>query len=46
MLGTTAAGDVYTFAEYEAMFRNAGFASSEAHSLQKSPETVIVSRKP
>jgi 2-polyprenyl-3-methyl-5-hydroxy-6-metoxy-1,4-benzoquinol methylase len=45
MLGTTAAGDVYTFAEYEAMFKKAGFASSEAHALHKSAETVIVSRK-
>jgi 2-polyprenyl-3-methyl-5-hydroxy-6-metoxy-1,4-benzoquinol methylase len=45
MLGTTVAGDVYTFAEYEAMFRNAGFASSELHVLAKAPETVIVSRK-
>jgi hypothetical protein len=24
MLGTTAAGDAYTFAEYETMFRDAG----------------------
>jgi 2-polyprenyl-3-methyl-5-hydroxy-6-metoxy-1,4-benzoquinol methylase len=45
MLGTTASGDVYTFAEYEAMFKKAGFASSEAHALHKSAETVIVSRK-
>lgn len=45
MLGTTVSGDVYTFAEYDRMFRNAGFASSELHSLQKSPEVVIVSRK-
>jgi 2-polyprenyl-3-methyl-5-hydroxy-6-metoxy-1,4-benzoquinol methylase len=45
MLGTTAAGDVYTFAEYEEMFRNAGFASSEMHTLNRSPECLIVSRK-
>jgi hypothetical protein len=45
MLGTTVSGDVYTFAEYDRMFRNAGFASSELHSLQKSPEAVIISRK-
>jgi 2-polyprenyl-3-methyl-5-hydroxy-6-metoxy-1,4-benzoquinol methylase len=45
MLGTTASGDVYTFAEYEKMFRSAGFASSELHSLTRSPETAIVSRK-
>jgi len=45
MLGTTVAGDVYTFAEYQAMFSSAGFASSELHALTKGPETVIVSRK-
>jgi hypothetical protein len=45
MLATTPAGDVYTFAEYQTMFRNAGFASSEPHLLTKSAETVIVSRK-
>jgi 2-polyprenyl-3-methyl-5-hydroxy-6-metoxy-1,4-benzoquinol methylase len=45
MLGTTAAGDVYTFTDYQTMFSHAGFASSELHLLMKSPETVIVSRK-
>ncbi len=45
MLGTTATGDAYTFAEYDAMFRNAGFASSEFHSLTKAPQSLIVSRK-
>jgi hypothetical protein len=44
MLGTTAAGDAYTFAEYETMFRNAGYASSELHSLNRAPQTVIVSK--
>jgi 2-polyprenyl-3-methyl-5-hydroxy-6-metoxy-1,4-benzoquinol methylase len=45
MLGTTVAGDVYTFAEYQAMFRGAGFASSELHMLNKGPEMELVSRK-
>ena len=45
MLGTTPAGDVYPFAEYETMFRNAGFVSSERVDLTRSPETVIVSTK-
>lgn len=45
MLGTTPKGDVYTFKEYEAMFRNAGFASSELFALIKSPESVIVSTR-
>lgn len=43
MLGTTDAGDAYTFAEFEQMFRNAGFKRSEAHALTPSPETLIVS---
>lgn len=45
MLGTTAAGDVYTFAEYDRMFRNAGFASSEMHTLSRALQSVIVSRR-
>lgn len=42
MLGTTAAGDVYTFAEYDSMFRNAGFGASTLHSLQKAVQSVVV----
>lgn len=45
MLGTTPAGNVYTFAEYEAMFRNAGFTSSELHLLTRAPQAVVVSTK-
>ena len=45
MLGGTAGGDAYTFAEYAKMFENAGFVSSEAHGLEKSPGTLIVSTK-
>ncbi len=45
MLGTTAAGDAYTFAEYDAMFRNAGFQSSTLLPLTKAPQSVIVSTK-
>jgi len=45
MLGTTPAGDVYTFPEYEAMFRNAGFASSAFHSLTRAPQSLVISRK-
>jgi ubiquinone/menaquinone biosynthesis C-methylase UbiE len=44
MLGSTPAGDAYTFPELDRMFRNAGFSGSEAHSMP-GPETVIVSRK-
>lgn len=45
MLGTTDSGDAYTFAEYKNMFDKAGFASSQAHTLTKSPGTLIVSTK-
>jgi 2-polyprenyl-3-methyl-5-hydroxy-6-metoxy-1,4-benzoquinol methylase len=45
MLGTTVSGDVYTFAEYEAMFRNAGFASAELRPLAHSAETVVIGTK-
>ncbi len=45
MLGSTAAGDAYTAAEYKEMFHHAGFARSEFHPLPGSPQTVIVSQK-
>jgi len=45
MLAMTPAGDAYSFAEYERMFRNAGFAASELHPLTPSPQQVIVSRR-
>ena len=44
MLGTTAAGDAYTFSDYETMFRNAGYRSSNLHLLNMAPQPVIVSR--
>ena len=43
MLGTTPAGDAYTFSEFERMFQNAGFARSTAH--QTMPGHIIVSYK-
>jgi ubiquinone/menaquinone biosynthesis C-methylase UbiE len=43
MLGSTEAGDAYTFAELERMFANAGFTRSEAHPVP--PGTIIVSHK-
>jgi hypothetical protein len=43
MLGTTPAGDAYTFKEFDEMFRSAGFSRSEGHPLP--PEHVIVSYK-
>jgi len=44
MLGTTRAGDAYTYSEYDKMFRNAGFALNE---LRRSPgpQSFIISKK-
>jgi 2-polyprenyl-3-methyl-5-hydroxy-6-metoxy-1,4-benzoquinol methylase len=44
-LASTPAGDAYTFAEFESMFAEAGFASSELMDLPHSPERLIVSRR-
>jgi len=44
MLASTAAGDAYTFAEYERMFANAGFSKSEMHD-NPPPQRLIVSYK-
>ncbi len=43
MLAMTAAGDAYTFAEYDTMFRSAGFARSEIQEVPYSPESLILS---
>lgn len=43
MLGTTEAGDAYTFSEYERMFREAGYGPSEFHPGM--PNQIIVTRK-
>jgi len=45
MLGTTPTGDAYTFSEFERMFRNAGFSSSELHPLPPTFEQVVISRR-
>jgi 2-polyprenyl-3-methyl-5-hydroxy-6-metoxy-1,4-benzoquinol methylase len=45
MLATTAAGDAYTFAEYERVFAAAGFARSEFHPLPPTTQQAIVSHK-
>ena len=45
MLATTARGDAYTFAEYEAMFGSAGFARSEFHALPPTTQQAVVSHK-
>jgi predicted nicotinamide N-methyase len=43
MLSSTPSGDAYTFSEYERMFRNAGFQSSELHPLPPTPGQVVLS---
>jgi ubiquinone/menaquinone biosynthesis C-methylase UbiE len=45
MLGSTERGDAYTFAEFEKMFANAGFARSEIQALPASIEQVVISQK-
>lgn len=44
MLGTTPAGDAYTFAEYQAMAREAGLLRNDLHPVPQSPQHVILSR--
>ena len=43
MLATTAAGDAYTFNEYQSMLRNAGFSRNTLHPIPESPQSVILS---
>ena len=45
MLGSTPAGDAYTFAELEKMMTAAGFGKSEIHNLEPSIEQVVISHK-
>ena len=42
MLGSTAAGDAYTFSELAAMMRDAGFSRSTQQPLPRSPQTLIL----
>ncbi len=45
MLAGTPGGDAYTFKELEAMFRQAGFASSAIHSVGPAfPQSILLSR--
>lgn len=45
MLGSTPKGDAYTFKEFDAMFKSAGFGRNELHQLEPSPQQVIISYK-
>lgn len=43
MLGLTPAGDAYTFAQYDELFRAAGFPRNEILPVPRSPQHLIVS---
>ena len=45
MLGTTPAGDAYTFEELDGISREAGFSSNELIELEDSAQAMIVSAK-
>ena len=45
MLGSTPAGDAYTFPELEKMMTAAGFGKSEFHQLPPSIQQVVISQK-
>ncbi|MGB7845026.1 MAG: methyltransferase [Candidatus Acidiferrum sp.] len=45
MLASTDAGDAYTFAEYEKMFRSAGFSRTSQHPVPETPQKVLISEK-
>jgi len=45
MLASTDSGDAYTFAQYEKMFGNAGFAKTTLHPIPNLPQQVVVSEK-
>ena len=45
MLATTPAGDAFTYAEYDAMLRNAGFPGSTLHELPMVPQRGIVAAR-
>ena len=45
MLASTAAGDAYTYAELDGMFRAAGFGETVAHQVPDMPQTVLISEK-
>jgi ubiquinone/menaquinone biosynthesis C-methylase UbiE len=45
MLATTPGGDAYTFAEYEKMFRSAGFSRSTLHELPPTMERVVIAER-
>ena len=45
MLGTTPAGEVYTYSDLQQMFATVGFARSECYDLKPAIEKVVISHK-
>ena len=45
MLANTDDGDAYTLAQYEKMFRNAGFVKTTLHPVPDMPQQVLLSEK-
>jgi len=45
LLATTPSGQSYTFAEYDGMFRKAGFRQSEIYSFSPTPESLVIACK-
>lgn len=45
MLATTAAGDAYTYREFEEMLNQAGFGASRRHALPPSVATAVIATK-
>jgi SAM-dependent methyltransferase len=45
MLATTPAGDAFTYPEYEAMFRRAGFGRTVLRELPMSPQRVVIAER-
>jgi len=46
MLVGTDAGDAYTFSEYDAIFKSAGFPATSLHPIPAMPQSVLISEKP
>ncbi len=45
MLGSTEAGDAYTFREFDQMFRDAGFGESRMQDMPNSPQRLILTAR-
>jgi 2-polyprenyl-3-methyl-5-hydroxy-6-metoxy-1,4-benzoquinol methylase len=45
MLGSTPAGDAYTFADLDVMFRAAGFGESSIQDLAPAPQRLVITKK-